>query len=452
MHLKLPMHDFIKTIALKCLPVSFLRNYYNKAYTKANPSINVVKQLLVDVSAIAKEDAGTGIQRVVRNLYQELLAAPPEGYQIRPIAASRKQGYCYLPKDFLHQPIKNQVSTTFAQGDFEPVKVSDGDLFLGLDLAAHIVPNRITDLLKWKKQGVRIAFVVYDLLPVLEPTWFNPKTTQNFKRWLRTIAIVANDVIAISHTVKNEFSTFMKLSYGLNELDLPCTSIPLGAELINTNQDAVDYKMHLPTQLVNKKFILMVGTLEPRKGHADVLDAIEPLWAENKPALLVIAGKQGWHVEKLMQRIETHIEAGKQLHWINSPSDDVLLALYQNCSGLIMASKGEGFGLPLIEAAYFNKPIMARDIPVFREVAGNAANYFTSSGHNSLINILPHWLLNIEQKNKLPLIFPTWKTSCAQLIKTLFPDVLTIPNEDKKPLMLNVHSHPAQPTAINRPL
>lgn len=54
-----------------------------------------------------------------------------------------------------------------------------------------------------------------------------------------------------------------------------------------------------------------------------------------------------------------------------------------------MASKGEGFGVPLIEAAYFNMPMLIRDVPAIREIAGNTTNYFPATGHNRLMQAPP---------------------------------------------------------------
>lgn len=409
------MPQLLKNLALKYLPVSFLRNRLAKSTTKTSLSINTDKQLLIDVSVISKADAGTGIQRVVRNLYQELLATPPAGYLVCPVAATRKQGYYYLPTDFLQQP--SSISG-------KPVQVHTGDLFLGLDLAAHIISYRMAELLRWKQQGVRISFLVYDLLPVLDPTWFNPKTTQNFKRWLRAIAILADDVIAISRTVQTDFSTWMQRTYDLDKCDLSSTTIQLGAELNTTinSQLTSERLVHLPAQLAPHKFILIVGTIEPRKGHADVLDAFEQLWAMDDKTNLVIAGKQGWKVEHLIQRLQNHPEAGKRLHWLNSPSDEVLLALYQNCSGLIMASKGEGFGLPLIEASYFNKPVLVRDIPIFREIAGDNVTFFPNESPSELLKGLTNWIAALMPEKSV--LSPsvnciTWQESCLQLDRIL---------------------------------
>lgn len=412
------MTQLFKNLATKHLPVSFLRGRCAKLSAETSPTINIDKQLLIDVSVISKADAGTGIQRVVRNLYQELLAAPPVGYRICPVSGTRKQGYCYLPVDFLQSPTKKPIDISN-----NSVKVCAGDLFLGLDLAAHIVPHRIGELMHWKRQGVRMCFIVYDLLPVLEPNWFNPKTTKNFQRWLRAMAILADDAIAISRTVQTDFATWMRNVYGLDEQNLPCGIIQLGAELNATynNQSITEQTTQLLPSWIQHKFILMVGTIEPRKGHPDVLEAFERLWTAGDQTKLVIAGKQGWKVETFMQRLQTHPEASKRLHWLDSPSDELLQELYQHCNGLIMASKGEGFGLPIIEAAYFNKPMLVRDIPVFREIAGDTASYFSATGHNSLMQALPKWLMMLEAKVQVPVTWITWHDSCVQLVLALLP-------------------------------
>lgn len=135
----------------------------------------------------------------------------------------------------------------------------------------------------------------------------------------------------------------------------------------------------------------MVGTIEPRKGHADVLDAFDRLWAEGDRTRLVIAGRQGWKVETLSIVCKAIPNAGNSFSGWRT-DDDTLLMLYRASCGLIMASKGEGFGLPIIEAAYFNKPVLVRDIPVFKEIAGSGASYFSSTGPDNLIQVLPLWL------------------------------------------------------------
>ena len=103
----------------------------------------------------------------------------------------------------------------------------------------------------------------------------------------------------------------------------------------------------------------MVGTLEPRKGHLQVMESFESLWKEELNMNLVFVGKQGWMVENLTGRIRSHPELNRQLFWLEGISDELLYRVYGTCTCLIAASYGEGFGLPLIEAARNKLSIIA---------------------------------------------------------------------------------------------
>lgn len=168
--------------------------------------------------------------------------------------------------------------------------------------------------------------------------------------------------------------------------------------------------------------VMMVGTLEPRKGHALVLDAFEILWANGCNATLVIVGKTGWHVESLVNRIRTHLQWGKCLIWLNDATDERLSEMYSSFDGLIFASEAEGFGLPLIEAAHFGLPILARDIPVFREIADEHATYFKAGSGTELAPQIDQWL-GLLATHEAPLSAGmqclSWPESAARLKQLL---------------------------------
>jgi len=354
----------LQQIAFKILPVSWLRNRLVQLANIQSFSENK-KKIIIDVSSIAQSDAKTGIQRVIRNLYRQLLLNPPDGYQICPVMATRRRFYQYIPTDFLQMPSPAIVDNT-------PIQIHSGDIFLGLDLSAHLTHHHLPELWAWKRQGLHMTFVIYDLLPVLQPQWFTPRASRNFHQWLHVLALLADNTFAISRSVQGDFYSWMLDKYKLNESNLPCSPIQLGAEL-NSEDDASDCtENHLPMYLVDQKYVLIVGTLEPRKGHDDLLNAFDQLWSNGEQTNLVIVGKQGWKVESLVDRLRGHLELGKRLHWFNDANDEILRALYRFSRGVILASKGEGCGLPLIEAAFFNKPVLARDIPVFKEIAGSS--------------------------------------------------------------------------------
>ena len=81
-------------------------------------------------------------------------------------------------------------------------------------------------------------------------------------------------------------------------------------------------------------------------------------------------------IPEIVDRITNSPEKDKRLFWLQGVSDEFLDGVYSAATCLIAASEGEGFGLPLIEAARKDVPILARDIPVFREVVGEHAAYF----------------------------------------------------------------------------
>jgi glycosyltransferase involved in cell wall biosynthesis len=167
---------------------------------------------------------------------------------------------------------------------------------------------------------------------------------------------------------------------------------------------------------------LMVGTIEPRKGHEAVLTAFEALWAEGHQINLVIIGRKGWLVDALCRKLAGHEQLGKHLFWFEGASDEYLDLVYEKSSCLMAASEGEGFGLPLIEAAQRGLPIIARDIPVFREVAGTGAHYFCGEGAVPVVNAVKEWL-NLHARNEHPpsdgMPWLTWTQSAAQLEQVL---------------------------------
>jgi glycosyltransferase involved in cell wall biosynthesis len=168
--------------------------------------------------------------------------------------------------------------------------------------------------------------------------------------------------------------------------------------------------------------MLMVGTIEPRKSHEQALDAFEILWKQNVPLNLVIVGQQGWKVDSLVERIKKHDQLGKRLFWLARADDDVLSTIYQGAAGLLAASLGEGFGLPLIEAARYQLPIVARDIPVFREVAGEHAYYFRGNTPESLAEAVSAWL-KLRETGGAPsskgIPWLTWEQSAQQLLHSV---------------------------------
>ncbi|MGF6641448.1 glycosyltransferase family 4 protein [Paraburkholderia sp. MM6662-R1] len=379
------------------------------------------RQLLVDVSIIASHDAGTGIQRVVRSLLLQLLEAPPPGFEIRPIRATRRQSYRYA-----NRYLASLTSSESPEED-ENVQIFNGDIFLGLDLSSRIAPRRQLDLLKWRVKGVRCAFVVYDLLPLLHPHWFTSRATRSFRYWVSTLAVHADALLCISRAVSDEVRSCMKERFDLTANGPDTGWFHLGADLPTRHASAAtdsSHRVNVNSNLGHQS-VLMVGTIEPRKGHAQVLDAFDLLWQNGVESTLIIAGKQGWHVESFIEHLTNHPEAGKRLHWFPNIKDVQLAQLYSELNGLVMASEAEGFGLPLVEAAKYGMPVFVRDLAVFREVAGEHATYFAANTGAELAPQLAEWLDQLGSGSapaSHTMKSLTWSASAEQL-KALIADL-----------------------------
>lgn len=374
------------------------------------------RQLLVDVSALAQVDLGTGIQRVTRAILREWLLSPPAGWSVEPVYATPDApGYRYA-----RRYASRFLGIDEAWAEDAPVDAWAADVFLVLDLATSLVSLQEAFLSSLRGRGVAILFVVYDLLPVLRPDCFPEGVSTFFSPWLQTIARVADGLVCISRATLGDLRTWLDSEQPQRQWPLRLGYSHLGADIENSAPST-----GLPADagetlrcLQQRSTFLMVGTVEPRKGYAQTLAAFERLWAQGCDLNLVIVGKQGWMVEALVERLRAHPESGRRLFWLQGISDEYLERIYAASTCLIAASEAEGFGLPLIEAARHRLPIIARDIPVFREVAGEHAFYFKADWPEELAEAIRKWLALHAQGNAplsggLPWL--TWQQSAKTL-------------------------------------
>ncbi|MBM6445567.1 glycosyltransferase [Pseudomonas sp. MIL9] len=366
-------------------------------------------ELFIDVTHVFTEDLRTGIQRVVRSISVEIEQDFLPGVKVEPVYLTDAGGYWHY-----------RYVNGFAD-DFEVVVPKKGDIFLGLDLNARIVGAVQTGLFQdWKMRGAKISFVVYDILPIEHPEWWPGDVGRHHEEWLRSVLSISDNLICISRAVCDSVRAWA-LSAGYENNNIPVMkSFHLGADVENSlpSRGMPGNGESILAAMARSPSFLMVGTVEPRKGHAVVLAAFEKLWLSGANVKLVIVGKQGWLVEDLAIKLRNHVEFGLNLFWLEGASDEYLDKLYDAASCLIAASEGEGFGLPLIEAAQHKLPIIARDIPVFREVAGEYGYYFSGSDPDSLANVILEWLALYEvNKHPLSVDMPwlTWKESAQQL-------------------------------------
>lgn len=342
------------------------------------------RELLVDVSVIYQDDARTGIQRVVRAVVTGLEEMLSADVVLVPVAAARRRSYRLVPPDFLHRSTRPPLEALPRVG-----RRRRGDIFLALDLAAHIQPLRERELRRWKRQGCRMAVVVYDLLPIRHPEWFSDGLVAAFGRWIRLHARLADTFICISRWVAADVGRYL-LELGVQRLPAPkVCHFPLGADLATSVPslgvtEGDDAALHLARE---RPMVLCVGTVEPRKGHVEIVDAFESQFAvavAESPWGLIIVGRAGWKTEALQERLRRLSASGLPFQWLERASDETLSHLYSLCRGVAVPSLDEGFGLPIIEGLAYGKPVLARDTGVFQELAAPGVQFFSSGDVDAL--------------------------------------------------------------------
>jgi glycosyltransferase involved in cell wall biosynthesis len=365
---------------------------------------------LVDVTHIADNDLGTGIQRVVRSILRRWLLAPPAGMRIEPIAF--REGQYHYAHSYAATLLERCVPEGLRE---ETVAITGNETFVGLDWAMESLPASADLLWVWQRAGVGMHFVVNDLLPLTLPDAFHPQTRDAFARWLRLAAGLADAMHCISGSTAEALASWAR-SERLNRIPAIST-FPLGVEALSAARPA-ELDPAVREAVGARPSFLMVGTVEPRKGHEQALDAFELLWESNADVALLIVGKRGWMVRELIQRLERHAERGRRLFWFEGCPDPTLDALYRASTALLVPSLGEGFGLPVVEAAQRGKPVIARSLAVFREIAGDYPSYFEGTSPAALATHLARWLA--ERPVHPPRRdWPTWDEASSALAENI---------------------------------
>ncbi|MHB1513708.1 glycosyltransferase [Acidiferrobacter sp.] len=377
-------------------------------------------QLFLDVTSLVTTGLHSGIQRVVRAVLQELLKLRPRNLRVEPIYADQTTLIYRYARKWL------MASLGFSSGALEddPVHVQAGDVFLGVDLNYEIGGRMATLFQQWCNLGVATYFVVHDLLPVRMPQHFPPEAEALHTGWLEAVAR-ADGALCVSKSVAEDLRAWLRDQPTGTPPTVRIVTFPLGSNIEGSlpTQGLPKDAALLLARLAARPSFLMVSTIEPRKGHAQTLAAFEQLWARGIDINLVIVGKQGWMVDALVDNLRSHKENGRRLFWPEDTTDACLAKIYDVSTCLIAASEGEGFGLPLIEAARHKLPIIARDIPVFREVCGEHAVYFRDTLEPlTIADAVRSWLAlpsgdSRRAAQNIPLW--TWKDSAERILQIL---------------------------------
>jgi len=179
----------------------------------------------------------------------------------------------------------------------------------------------------------------------------------------------ANKIIAISNFTKQEIIKHTSISE--NKIEVVCYGRDhLFQHIGIANSERVKISLSLP-----KKYILYVGSIEPRKNIETLIETFYILKKKyNLEHKLVIVGSKGVKGEQVLKKVSSRLrDLNDEVVFKGIVDNSNLVFFYNLADVFVTCSYYEGFGLPLLEALGCGCPVVCSDIPVFREVAGDGA-------------------------------------------------------------------------------
>ena len=332
-------------------------------------------RIYIDVSVLTLATFVTGIQRVTMEVATRLIASRGDDVVLLHYNAKEhiyyridNAGFCAY---YRHGRGAKNAMITKQRVEF--AQIGQGSVFFDLDAAWMCRVKRSWLLPQLKKQGARIVAHIYDIISVTHPQYCLQRGVYNFMDYIGAHLEYADEIIVNAKATVEELE---KLTDRLGIPLPPCHVVPLGADF---GKREIVSDEEVPDELVrivkSAPYLLMVGTVEPRKNHKLLLEAYDA----RLKALgyhVIFAGYMGWNMEAFAQRLHRHPDFRTGIFHLEGLNDTAISYLYQHAKFLVFCSYTEGYGLPVIEAILRGVPTLAADIGVLREVGQEYCVWF----------------------------------------------------------------------------
>jgi glycosyltransferase involved in cell wall biosynthesis len=232
---------------------------------------------------------------------------------------------------------------------------------------------------------------IHDLAYLYFPNDFTKKDLWQLKSWTKISLSKAEQIIAVSKTTKKDILK----SYGVEESKV--SVIYNGFEkTVGAKTSAVKLSdINLASEDVKqRKFILFVGTIQPRKNLEILIEAFSKFLQINPDFKLLIVGKKGWLYENIFEKVKA-LSLSKKIIFTDHINDEDLIWYYKNAFCLALPSFYEGFGIPVLEAMNYGCPTIISMTSSLPEVGGDASLYFDPKSSGDLLE-----KINMLQNNK----------------------------------------------------
>lgn len=254
----------------------------------------------------------------------------------------------------------------------EELRITDSAGPLRAWLEAQMLGSRMSDpeavLLTLTSRGPvrsrRQVVVVHDLFALTNPEWFSRRYALTHGPVLRAQIASAAAVVTVSPMVAEQVGALA----GSQKKIVVAPNAPADTFLQGGGE-----KSELPKDLKGYRFMLCVGSMDPRKNLDLLVAAYAALAPEDRRELrLALVGASSGNFSQVDIGATGELEGLVRLGYV---SDDELAAMYAHADAVLFPSLAEGFGLPIVEALAVGGRVIASDIPVFRWVGGDAVEY-----------------------------------------------------------------------------
>lgn len=213
------------------------------------------------------------------------------------------------------------------------------------------------------------VFFVHDLIPITHPEYCRPGETMAHTQRMRLALQLGAGVVANSAATLASLTEFAQ-AQGLR---MPPAVVALLAPA------ALPVPGNLNTRPMAPPYFVVLGTIEPRKNHVLLLTLWRELVARLGAAAphLVVIGQRGWECENAADLLERCEVLRGLVHEVPHCPDEQLARYLRHAQALLFPSFAEGFGMPLAEALHAGTPVVASNLPVFKEVAGDVPEYLS---------------------------------------------------------------------------
>ena len=255
----------------------------------------------------------------------------------------------------------------------------------------------ITGVINPPLRSAKLIATIYDLISLKFPNFFEKKLIKHFNYYFKSVIPKSDVIITISNSTKEDILEYFNIPENKVEVVVPGFDNELYRQIQDKNMiDKVKAKYG-----IDKKYILFVGTLEPRKNLVKLIKAFSILPEYLKSDyLLVICGRKGWFFEEIFETVKELKLEEKVVFTGYIPDEDIPL-LMNGAEIFVYPSLYEGFGLPPLEAMACGTPVISSKVSSLPEVIGDAGILINPNDVEELSNAILRVLINNELRAQL---------------------------------------------------